>query len=50
MFNQSLAVGWSSVMQVWVGLVVRVACGRLIRVGTQVRERNFAWVGKVIVK
>ena len=36
MFNQSLAVGWGSVRQVWVCLVVRVACGGLIRVGTQV--------------
>ena len=26
-------------------LLVRVACGGLTRVGTQVREENLAWVG-----
>ena len=45
-FNQSLA-GWGSVRQVWVCLVVRVACGGPIRVGTQVREGNLARVGRV---
>ena len=50
MFNQSLAVGWGSVRQIWVCLVVRVASGRLIRVGTQVREGNLAWVSRVIVR
>ena len=44
MFNQSLAVWWGSVRQVWVCLVVRVACGGLIRVG---REENLAWAGRV---
>ena len=50
MLNQSLAVGWGSVMQVWVYLVFRVACGGAIRVGTQVREGNLAWVGRVLVR
>ena len=50
MFNQSLVVGWGSVKQVWVCLVVKVACGGLIRVGTQVREGNLAWVGRIIVR
>ena len=50
MFNQSLAVGWGSVRQVWVCLIVRVACGGLIRVGTQVREGNLAWVGRVLIR
>ena len=50
MFNQSLAVGWGSVRQVWVCLVVRVACDGLIRVGTQVREGNLACEGRLIVR
>ena len=50
MFNQSLAVGWGSVRQVWVCFVVRVACGGLITVSTQLREGNLAWVGRVIVR
>ena len=49
-FNQSPAVGWGSVRQVWVCLVVRVASGGLIRVGTEVGEGNLAWVGRVIVR
>ena len=50
MFNQSLAIGWDSVRQVWVCLVVRVACGGPIRVGTQVRDGNLAWADRVIVR
>ena len=45
MFNQSLAVGWGLVC-----LVVRVACGGVIRVGTHVREGNLAWMGRIIVR
>ena len=30
-------------------LVIRVACGGLIRIGTQVREGNLACVGRVLV-
>ena len=50
MFNQTLAVGLSSVTQVWVCLVIRVAFGGLISVGTQVREGNVAWAGRVLVR
>ena len=32
------------------GLVVRVACGGLIRVGTQVREENLALEGRIIIR
>ena len=42
MFDQSLAVGWGSDSQIW---VVRVACGGLIRVGTQIREVSLGGQG-----